>query len=62
MGDVSLEQSRGVVKRFAAAFVAIDEADEERGAADLFVQPLHHLEYFRGTKRDLKTSPAADNR
>jgi hypothetical protein len=42
-GGISLEESRGIMERLAPAFVAVDEANEERRSADFFMQPLHHL-------------------
>lgn len=45
-GDVSLEESGGIVKRLPSFFVPINEPHEERSSADFFVERLHHLNVF----------------
>jgi hypothetical protein len=39
------------VKGFTPFFVSIDKADQERSSADLFMQPLHHLNILRNETR-----------
>jgi hypothetical protein len=44
---IGLEQSCGVMERLAAAFVAINEADQQCRFAQPFLQAIEHRQIFR---------------
>ena len=51
IGAPGLKQGGGIVKRFAAPLVSVDETDEQRGAADARLELFEDLEILRNELR-----------